>query len=253
MLLHSLAKGLAQRSVDRAWEQEFERGLASLSAEDASLLEFAMHSASHGALERRLAEIALDQKRFPARHAELTRYRQSEAELAKREGRRVSSQNAVNRPPAVLPEHADVNHRLAWEGLLLGAGWWQTSERAASVLDAMDAGASVVALGAALARAMRGFDPQLDQGWRERSIVELQRILLRHPSREGLLWMALAWEHCPHSATRERLRAAITAERRWAAILTEARADPTLKKGQSEGLAALLAAPPEAKTPPGSP
>jgi hypothetical protein len=225
-----LAQGVADRLVSREWELEFERAMGALCACDEKVLEGLAQDRSLGAVAQRLAAIALDRQRAPVRHAELARYRQSEAHLAQSEGRPVLSRSAVNRPPALLPEHVGEGHRLAWEGLLLGAGWWQTGERAAAVLASMTGTASLETLGVALARAMRGFTPESDQGWRERSIMELQRILLKHPGRETLRWFAESWTACPDEGTRARLRQALEADSAWREEVRAGRQDPTMQR-----------------------
>lgn len=208
--------------TDRKWEQRYEALLSVLAASRRELLVRATEDPTLDSLQRRLAAIALDRKESPRRHTALDRYRRSDADLARSEGRTIVSLHSVNNPPRLLPEHASVEHRRAWESLLLGSGWWQSSEFAADVLDSMDSRPSSEVLVIALRRAVVGFDRNQDQGWRERTIIRLVSILGDTPDRAVLEGLSAAFARCPDAALREKIVFVVVHGEAWRPIVVAA-------------------------------
>ena len=231
----ALASAVTTSDIDRGWEARFDTDIAALSASDAAASDevggaVANIEPSLAPLARRLVEIARDRRASPQGHAGLDRYRRSDADLARREGRQVTSIRSVNRPPALLPEHRDASLRLAWEGLLLGAGWWQTVELSAEVLRSMDPRPSSEVLGVSLVRSIRGFDRVTDQGWRERAILALIAILADVPDAAVLRRFAEAAAVTEDPELDERLIFAIAKSDAWTPILDAARADRSMER-----------------------
>jgi hypothetical protein len=171
--IESLAEWIGQAPVRQATADRFRSELDELSKLPEAQLQQVVDDGATSALTRRLAEITLDIQAHPNRHQAMKRYEQSEAELAAAEGRSAPSQTAGNHPPHVLPEHLQPEFRFAWEHYLLQTSWWQGKERAAKALKSLGAVESAVVLGLELRKAIQGFDPQQDVGWRERAIIFL--------------------------------------------------------------------------------